>query len=43
MPGKITLTGIDGTKQSDTFFFSQYDTLLVGRMDGCQVCLPDDR
>jgi serine/threonine protein kinase len=43
MPGKLTLTITAGPKASKLFVFEEHDTLLFGRMDDCQVCLPDDR
>src|SRR5712692_4731887 len=42
MPGKLTLTVTAGAKQGKTFVFDEHDTLLFGRMDDCQVCLPED-
>src|SRR6266571_4093110 len=42
MPGKITLTISEGTKQGEVFVFDKHDTLLFGRMENCQVYLPDD-
>src|SRR5437660_9267320 len=42
MPGKITLTISEGTKQGEVFVFDKHDTLLFGRMEDCQVYLPDD-
>ena len=43
MPGKITLTVVAGRKQGELFVFDQHDTLLFGRMDDCQISLPDDQ
>ncbi len=43
MAGKITLTITAGTQQGEApFVFDQHDTLLVGRLDDCGVCIPKD-
>lgn len=42
MPGKITLSISEGAEQGEVFVFDKHDTLLFGRMEDCQVCLPDD-
>lgn len=43
MAGRITLTITAGMQQGKTpFVFEQHDTLLVGRMEDCGVCIPDD-
>jgi len=42
MPGKLTLTITAGPKAGKVFAFEEPDTLLFGRMDDCQVCLPED-
>ncbi len=43
MPGKITLTVVEGAKQGQLFVFEQHDTFLFGRMDDCHVRLTDDQ
>jgi len=43
MPGKITLTIVEGAKQGQWFVFEQHDTFLFGRMDDCHVRLTDDQ
>jgi len=43
MSGKLTLIITTGPKTGKTFVFEEHDTLLFGRMDDCQVCLPDDK
>jgi hypothetical protein len=43
MPAKVTLTITARAKQSEPLVFDRHDTLLVGRMEDCQVCLPDDK
>src|SRR5213080_2168969 len=42
MSSKITLTIIAGSKRGEVFPFDKHDTLLFGRMDDAQICLPDD-
>jgi eukaryotic-like serine/threonine-protein kinase len=43
MSGKLTLTITEGPRTGKMFEFDQHDTLLVGRMADCHVCLPDDK
>lgn len=43
MSGKVALTITAGAMQGKEFVFDRHDTLLVGRMDDCQVYLPDDK
>jgi hypothetical protein len=42
MSGKLTLTIITGAKQGEAFVFDEHDTLLFGRLNDCQICLPAD-
>src|ERR1700694_3871791 len=42
MSGKLTLTITAGPKAGTVFVFEEHDTLLLGRKDDCQVCLPED-
>lgn len=42
MAGKLRLTITGGPRAGKVFVFDQHDTLLVGRMADCHVCLPDD-
>jgi hypothetical protein len=42
MAGKITLTITTGPKTGTTFVFEEHGTLLLGRKNDCQVCLPED-
>lgn len=43
MAGKITLIITAGSQRGEPpFVFDQHDTLLVGRMEDCRVCIPDD-
>lgn len=42
MVGKLSLAVSDGPRAGKVFVFDQHDTLLVGRMADCHVCLPDD-
>lgn len=42
MPGKITLSVVEGAMQGKVFVFNQHDTFLFGRMDDCHICLQDD-
>ena len=43
MAGKITLTVTTGPKTGTEFVFEEHDTLLLGRKNDCQVCLPEDK
>lgn len=42
MPGRITLSITTGPRAGKAFVFEQHDTLLLGRRNDCQVCLPED-
>ncbi|HLG62026.1 MAG TPA: FHA domain-containing serine/threonine-protein kinase [Ktedonosporobacter sp.] len=42
MAGKLRLRVTGGPRAGKVFVFDQHDTLLVGRMTDCHVCLPDD-
>ncbi len=42
MVGKLKLSVTEGPRAGNVFVFDQHDTLLVGRMTDCHVCLPDD-
>src|SRR2546426_7727739 len=42
MSGTLTLSITAGPKAGKTFVFDEHDTLLFGRMDDCQICLPED-
>lgn len=42
MPDKLTLQIIAGPENGKNFAFEEHDTLIFGRMDDCNVCLPDD-
>ena len=42
MPTKLILTITSGVMQGNKFTFEEHDTFLLGRMDDCHVCLPDD-
>ncbi|MDI7277568.1 MAG: FHA domain-containing serine/threonine-protein kinase [Anaerolineae bacterium] len=43
MPGKVTLTVVEGAQRGKEFAFSEHDTFLFGRMEDCHVGLPEDR
>jgi pSer/pThr/pTyr-binding forkhead associated (FHA) protein/tRNA A-37 threonylcarbamoyl transferase component Bud32 len=43
LSGRLILTITAGPKIGKMFEFDEHDTLLVGRMADCQVCLPEDR
>ena len=42
MPGKVTLTMIEGPMFGKQIEFEEHDTFLFGRMSDCGVCLPSD-
>ena len=42
MLGKIRLETINGPMQGRQFIFDEHDTFLLGRLDDCHACLPDD-
>jgi pSer/pThr/pTyr-binding forkhead associated (FHA) protein len=42
MPTKMILTITSGIMRGKKFTFEEHDTFLLGRMDDCHICLPDD-
>ncbi len=42
MSGRVVIVISEGSQQGREFTFDSYDTLIVGRMDDCHVCIPDD-
>ena len=43
MPAKVTLTVTDGKLRGQQFVFADRTTCIVGRADGCEPRLPDDK
>jgi pSer/pThr/pTyr-binding forkhead associated (FHA) protein len=43
MPDKLILTINAGPQAGKTFVFEEHNTLLLGRADDCQICLPVDQ
>ncbi len=43
MPGKVTLSIVEGAQSGKEFVFSEHDTFLFGRMEDCHVGLSEDR
>ena len=42
MPGRLTLTAVDGPLQGKIFTFDEHDTFIFGRSSQCHARLPDD-
>jgi pSer/pThr/pTyr-binding forkhead associated (FHA) protein len=42
MTTKLKLTVTEGVMRGKEFVFDEHDTFLLGRMDDCHICLPDD-
>jgi len=43
LSGKLLLTITAGPEAGKTFDFAEHDTLLLGRMADCHICLPEDK
>ncbi len=43
MPGKVTLSIVEGAQSGKEFPFTDHDTFLFGRMEDCHVSLSDDK